>query len=167
MSKVRLKAACACLLAPFFISPAAATPCGGLGDPIEHGCVYDDPEVHNRKEIEWLLRSREDAWNGGDTGLFMLRFKKGDDLRLAYGGTVTKGWQAARDQVRAHFTGAGDGGRLSLPEPEVALLGGNAALVFGRWTLEREGGAAHGLYTVLVRKSGDRWAIVHGHASSD
>jgi ketosteroid isomerase-like protein len=56
-------------------------------------------------------------------------------------------------------------GRLKLSELEITPLGDSAAMVLGRWNVEREGGTVSGNFSLVVRKFDDRWLIIHDHTS--
>jgi ketosteroid isomerase-like protein len=118
-----------------------------------------------RKAIHSVLSSQQAAWNRGDIDAFMDGYWKSDDLRFASGGTVTKGWQATLDRYRERYENREKMGTLSFSGLDVNVLGEDAALVFGRWKLERKEDAPAGLFTLLFRKIGDNWVIVHDHTS--
>jgi ketosteroid isomerase-like protein len=48
----------------------------------------------------------------------------------------------------------------------VSALADDAALVFGRWRLQREKDEPSGLFTLVFRKTPAGWRIVHDHTSS-
>jgi beta-aspartyl-peptidase (threonine type) len=56
-------------------------------------------------------------------------------------------------------------GRLTLSELEITPLGNSAALVLGQWRLARESEPASGSFSLVLRRFGDRWLIVHDHTS--
>ena len=57
-------------------------------------------------------------------------------------------------------------GKLTFSEVELRSLGGGAALVLGRWRLEREPDPIGGNYSLVVEKRGGRWVITHDHTST-
>lgn len=46
------------------------------------------------------------------------------------------------------------------------MLSNYAALVVGRWQLEREKDKPGGVFTLLVERINDQWVITHDHTSS-
>jgi hypothetical protein len=56
-------------------------------------------------------------------------------------------------------------GQLTFSELEIMPLGASAALVLGRWNLERESEPVAGNFSLVVRKFDERWRIVHDHTS--
>ena len=55
-------------------------------------------------------------------------------------------------------------GRLTFSELEVTKLGDDAALVLGRWDLDR-GDPVGGVFTLVLRRGSGRWVIIHDHTS--
>ncbi|MGV6851787.1 MAG: hypothetical protein ACWA5R_06375 [bacterium] len=49
---------------------------------------------------------------------------------------------------------------------DINNLGDNYALVFGRWSLQRETDQPHGLFTLTFEKTVLGWKIIHDHTSS-
>ncbi len=56
-------------------------------------------------------------------------------------------------------------GRLTLSDFEMMPLGDSAALVLGKWKLDRKSEPVSGNFTLVVRKIDGRWLIVHDHTS--
>jgi ketosteroid isomerase-like protein len=55
---------------------------------------------------------------------------------------------------------------LTFSDVDIDMIGSGAAVVFGRWKLEREAGDRSGLYTLILYKTAEGWRIVHDHSSS-
>jgi ketosteroid isomerase-like protein len=49
---------------------------------------------------------------------------------------------------------------------EITPLGKDAAVVAGRWHLQRAKDEPHGRFTLVFRKTKEGWKIVHDHTSS-
>lgn len=87
-------------------------------------------------------------------------------LTFSSGGKVTRGWQATLDGYRKRYPTREAMGHLTFSDLEITELGNQAALVLGRWRLDRDepiGGA----FTLVFTKKGSRWRIVHDHTSRD
>ena len=56
-------------------------------------------------------------------------------------------------------------GELSFTNLEVILLATDAAIVFGKYQLNRENDDPWGLFTLVLRKTADGWRIMHDHTS--
>jgi ketosteroid isomerase-like protein len=57
-------------------------------------------------------------------------------------------------------------GVLTFLEVEVAMVSKDAALVFGRWHLQRFSEEPQGRFTLLFKNTKDGWKIVYDHTSS-
>jgi ketosteroid isomerase-like protein len=115
--------------------------------------------------LERVFRVQEEAWNRGDIDAFMEHYWKSDDLTFSGGGNTTRGWQATRDRYQERYPTREKMGRLSLSEFEITPLGDSAALVLGKWKLDRANEPVAGNFTLVVRKIDGRWVIVHDHTS--
>ena len=73
------------------------------------------------------------------------------------------------DRYRSRYqTGGATMGKLDFPQPEVEILGPEAAIVRGRWRLTMpDGSQPSGMTTVVFRKLPEGWRIVHDHSSAD
>jgi ketosteroid isomerase-like protein len=118
------------------------------------------------RDIEQLLRVQVDAWNRGDIDAFMEHYWKSDELSFSSGGKTTRGWQATKDNYRRRYPTREAMGRVQFSELEITPLGDNAALVLGRWRLERDAPVG-GNFSLILRKLDGRWLIVHDHTSRE
>jgi len=118
-----------------------------------------------RAEVETILRSQEDAWNRGDVDAFMEHYWKSDDLTFSSGGATTRGWAATLNQYRERYPTREQMGRLTLSEFDITPLGDSAALVLGKWNLDRESEPVSGNFSLVVRRIDGRWLIIHDHTS--
>ena len=120
-----------------------------------------------REEVTLVLDRQAAAWNEGDLEAFMDDYWRSPDLVFTSGGRVQRGWQTTLDRYRDTYGSAPETmGRLSFSDVEVHPLGRSAAWVLGRWSLERQGGAQGGIFTLVFRRIDGRWLIVHDHTSS-
>lgn len=117
-------------------------------------------------EVRALLDAQAAAWNRGDIEGFMQGYWNSPELRFASGGNVTMGWKPTLDRYKARYADRAAMGTLAFTDLDVRPAGDDAALAFGAWRLVRESGSPHGLFTLLLRRTGDGWRIVHDHTSS-
>lgn len=136
---------------------------GGLGSS---GCVSMGGAGPAARAIPALLDEQARAWNEGDTSRFMQAYWKSPQLTFSSGGKVTRGWQATLDNYRRRYPTREDMGHLTFGDLEVFPLGAAAALVLGRWKLERTEPVG-GNFTLVLRLQGGRWVIIHDHTSRD
>jgi uncharacterized protein (TIGR02246 family) len=117
-------------------------------------------------DLNAALDAQIAAWNKGDVEGFMAVYWRSDSLRFASGGDVQRGWAATLARYKARYPTPERMGRLSFSDREITVLAPDAALMFGRWALERAGDAPHGLSTLLFRKIAGRWVIAADHTSA-
>lgn len=145
-------------LALALIPAACATPTSNMP-------VYTQADFEHAA-IRSVLDAQQTAWNSGDINGFMEGYWRSPELRFASGGSVTKGWQATSDRYHARYSDRAKMGTLTFSDLEVEQLSGDAALVHGRWLLTRADDAPNGLFTLVFRKTDDRWLIVSDTTTS-
>ena len=115
--------------------------------------------------VEAMLRTQQAAWNAGDIDKFMQHYWQSETLTFSSAGQTTRGWRATIQRYRERYPSPDDMGQLEFDQLEVTPLGGSAAMVLGRWQLQRENTPDSGNFTLVVRKIDDRWLIIHDHTS--
>lgn len=132
------------------------------------GCVKQSPpdEAHIKEAILNILIDQVQAWNDFNIERFMEGYLKSDSLRFASGGTVQYGWQTTLEGYKKRYPEPAAMGKLTFSQLSMTVLSDDAAVVFGRYTLERESDQPTGLFTLLFRKTEKGWKIVHDHTSS-
>ncbi|MEM9740503.1 MAG: DUF4440 domain-containing protein [Pseudomonadota bacterium] len=126
-------------------------------------CATMEPGSQRDEEqaITAVLNAQQAAWNRGDIDAFMDGYVRGDALRFASGGTVTRGWQSTLDRYKARYRDRSIMGALTFSGIEVDPISADAALVHGAWALQRSDDAPSGLFTLLFRKTAEgEWRIV-------
>ena len=113
-----------------------------------------------------MLEQQARAWNAGDIDAFMAPYWHSPDLTFSSGGKVTRGWQATLDRYHQRYPTREAMGHLTFSDIEVTQLGRDAALVLGRWRLQRAAPIGGG-FTLVLRESAGKWVIVHDHTSID
>ena len=136
---------------------------------VASGCVTPDREWElTRGALREQLESQAAAWNRGDLDAFMVPYWKSDKLTFSAGGETQRGWQATYDRFRRRYPTRDKMGRLSFSDLEIEPLGGrrDAALVLGRWRVERSEGPLGGNFSLVFEDiPGTGWRIVHDHTS--
>jgi beta-aspartyl-peptidase (threonine type) len=133
--------------------------------------AQDDATIAGARNAEAAVRavlSRQvEAWNRGDLEGFMAGYWNSPDLVFQSGATLTRGWQATLERYRRRYQAEGkEMGRLRFEELDVQPLGPDTAFVRGRWRLTmKDGSQPGGLFTLLLRRIGDEWKVVHDHTS--
>ena len=123
------------------------------------------PEA-DRAAILHTISQMEAAWNRGDFRGYMAGFKNPDAIFVS-GGKFLNGWQGRLDQYIADYGGAPERrGKLRFYGMKVDILAPDAAMLIGRYRMERPGRITHGINTRLFRKIDGRWLITMNHVSA-
>ncbi len=118
-------------------------------------------------QIKKMLEEQNTAWNRGDIEGFVNDYWKSGGLTFSGSNGVTRGWDGLLERYRRTYPNRAAMGTLSFSNLEIRMLAPDAALVLGRWRLDREGDTPGGVFSLLVRKLPEGWRVVHDHTSSD
>ena len=113
-----------------------------------------------------VLDSQQDAWNRGDIESFMDGYARSSDIVFVSGDSLTHGWQTVHDRYKKNYDSRDKMGTLTFSDLEVTVMSDNAAVMVGRWHLQRSNDEPHGRFTLIFRKTKQGWKIVHDHTSS-
>jgi len=123
--------------------------------------AFEPPE----EAVRHVLDEQLAAWNQGDLRRFVATY---DEAAVFAGAAITKG----RDQILARYLKRYPNrekmGRLSFHELGFRTLCPDYVSVTGKWTLLRSaenGGAAGGVFTLLLEHTAQGWKIVLDHSS--
>jgi beta-aspartyl-peptidase (threonine type) len=124
------------------------------------------PAADERVAIRAVLDAQVAAWNRGDLEGYMQGYTQSAELTFFSGADVTHGWQPTLDRYRRRYQGEGkEMGTLSFRDVTIDVVASDAAFVRGAWHLAKSNESPHGLFTLLMRRTGDGWHIVHDHSS--
>jgi len=127
--------------------------------------VAADP-AQDRAAILAVVAQMEQAWNRGDFRGYMAGFSN-PDVVFVSGGRFQDGWQGTLDHyVRDYGASPRTRGTLHFYDMKIDLLADDAAMLVGRYHLERPEHAAEGVNTRLFRKVSGRWVITLNHVSA-
>jgi beta-aspartyl-peptidase (threonine type) len=127
-------------------------------------CPAEKPDP--AREIREVISAQQAAWNKGDLDGFLKPYW--DDARLTFysGDEVSKGLAKVRERYVKNYKAEGkEMGKLTFSDIVVTPLSADAAMVLGRWKVEKKKETSQGLFTLLVRKMPGGWRIVHDHTS--
>ena len=120
----------------------------------------------DRAAILSVIDRMEGAWNHGDFHGYMAGFKKPGVVFIS-GGKFQAGWQGTLDHyIRNYGSSPATRGTLHFYDMTVELLAPDAAMLVGRYHLERPEHANEGVNTRLFRKIGGQWLITVNHVSA-
>lgn len=128
------------------------------------GCRSARVHSFDPDAIRSVLDRQIVAWNRGDIEGFMDAYDRSPELTFSSGGRVTRGWQPTLDGYHKRYPTRKAMGRLTFSDLEITELGPGAALVLGRWNLDR-GEPVGGTFSLVLRRQADRWMIIHDHTS--
>lgn len=115
-----------------------------------------------RAVLAWQVR----AWNDGDLERFMRGYWKNDSTVFASGGNVSKGWQEMLVRYQRGYPTREKMGLLQFRIFKLDLMAENWAKVLGEWKLTVGTTMPQGLFTLILRRFGKEWRVVHDHTSS-
>src|SRR5580765_3537181 len=122
-------------------------------------------ETKSRAAIRAVLDAQAAAWNRGDIDGYMDGYDRSPNTEFVSGDRINRGWQAVLDRYKKSYDTREKMGTLSFSDLEITVLSKDAALVLGRWRLQRASDEPHGTFTLLFRKTKAGWRIVHDHTS--
>lgn len=121
----------------------------------------EDPQVAIRK----VLSTQQSDWNRGDIRAFMAGYWNSPEITFAGSKGFTRGWQPVLERYEKTYVGKEAMGTLDFSGLEIRPLGPDAALVLGRWHLQRQAGDVGGIFTLVFRRFPEGWRIVHDHTT--
>jgi len=119
-------------------------------------------------DIRAVLTQSEEAWNRGDLAAFASYYEDSPETTFVGREVVRGGVQTILERYRRAYPTREAMGNLAFSNVGVRMLAPGVALVTGQYHLERTaagGGAASGRYTLILRKTGAGWKIIHDHTS--
>lgn len=120
-----------------------------------------------QQDIIAMLQQSVADWNKADIPAFMHCYEDSAETTFV-SKAIVKGTAAVRERYRTAYPDAEHMGKLTFSELAVRMLTPQTAIVTGRFALERSqkgGGAANGIFTLIVRKSKGGWRIIHDHTT--
>lgn len=118
-----------------------------------------------QEAIVSVLKSQQADWNKGEVRAFMNGYWNSPDLTFAGSKGFTRGWQPVLERYQKTYADKAAMGTLTFSELEVRPLGPDAALVLGKWHLDRQAGDIGGIFTLVFRRFPEGWRIIHDHTT--
>jgi beta-aspartyl-peptidase (threonine type) len=123
-------------------------------------------EMKTSAAVRAVLDAQVAAWNRGDIEGFMDGYERSPDIVFISGDSLTHGWQTVLDRYKKNYDTREKMGTLQFSDLDVKLVSKDAAVVTGRWQLVRDKDTPKGRFTLIFRRKGQTWRIVHDHTSS-
>jgi uncharacterized protein (TIGR02246 family) len=138
---------------------------GSIQDNV-HAQVKSKRDATTIAAVRAVLDAQTAAWNRGDIEGFMDGYARSDDITFVSGDSFTRGWQIVHDRYKKNYDSREKMGTLTFSDLETNVLSSDAAVVKGRWHLQRANDQPHGRFTLIFRRTRQGWRIVHDHTSS-
>jgi ketosteroid isomerase-like protein len=123
-------------------------------------------EAAGPAEIRRVVDAMQAAWNRGDFRGYMRGFANPGVIFVSRG-KIQDGWQGTLDHYVRDYGGAPERrGRLRFYDLKIEMLAPDAAMLVGRYRLDRPVDPQTGINTRLFRKVGRRWVVTMNHVSS-
>ena len=119
----------------------------------------------DRAAILAVLTAQQGDWNKGNIRGFMEGYWNSSELTFAGTRGFTRGWQPVLARYEKNYADKAAMGTLDFSELEIRQLGPDAALVLGRWHLQRQAGDVGGIFTLVFQKFPEGWRIIHDHTT--
>jgi ketosteroid isomerase-like protein len=120
----------------------------------------------DKTAITAVLNAQQAAWNRGDVDSFLVGYWHSPELTFSGTSGVSRGWDGVMARYKKNYPDQAAMGRLDFSELEYRFLGPEAALVLGRWHLDREKGDIGGVFSLVWQRFPEGWKIVHDHTSA-
>lgn len=116
--------------------------------------------------LKQIMDTQVKDWNDADIDGFMEAYWKSEKLTFSSGGNTTRGWQKTLDRYKTRYSTPEKMGELTFTDLELQTLGDSAALMLGRWHLERKDTNLSGNFSLVWKKIDGSWKIIHDHTST-
>src|SRR2546422_11678192 len=94
-------------------------------------------DTTSKAAIRAVLDAQRDAWNRGDIEGYMDGYARLADTVFVSGDKVTRGWQTVLERYKKGYDSREKMGTLTFSDLEITPIGKDAAVVLGRWHLQR------------------------------
>jgi uncharacterized protein (TIGR02246 family) len=120
----------------------------------------------DRTAIDAVLRAQQAAWNQGDVDAFLTGYWHSPELTFSGSSGVSRGWDGVLARYKKNYPDRAAMGQLDFSQLEFRFLGRDAALVLGRWHLQRDQGDIGGVFSLVWERFPEGWKIIHDHTSA-
>src|SRR5947207_13899656 len=101
------------------------------------GAAHGQSNVKTEADIRAVLEAQSAAWNRGDVETYMDGYDRSPKTEFVGGDSITRGWQQVLDRYKKKYDTRDKMGALTFSDLEITMLSRDAALVLGRWRLQR------------------------------
>ena len=122
--------------------------------------------IADREAISSVLRAQQSAWNHADVDAFLEGYWHSPELTFSGSSGVARGWDGVLARFKKNYPDRSAMGQLNFSDLEFRFLGPDAALVLGKWHLQREKDELGGVFTLVWQRFPQGWKIIHDHTSA-
>jgi ketosteroid isomerase-like protein len=133
---------------------------------VAKGRASTAPPAPSEDAIRLVLTTQQAAWNRGDLPAFLQGYRNSPELTFSGSSGTVRGYDGVLERYRKSYPDRQSMGELDFSGLEIRMLGGDAALVLGKWHLKRSVGDAGGVFTLVFRHFPEGWRIIHDHTSA-
>jgi uncharacterized protein (TIGR02246 family) len=126
-----------------------------------------DARDADRLAITQVFTEQTAAWNRGDVDSFLQGYWHSPELTFAGSSGVARGYDGVKARYKKNYPDRATMGTLDLSDLEIRFVGPDAALVLGRWHLQRAKGDIGGVTSIVMQRFPEGWRIIHDHTSVD
>ena len=123
------------------------------------------PRASAETEIRAVLDAQVEEWNRGDIDTFMQGYWNSVKTEFVGSSGIQRGWQAVLDRYHKAYPDRRSMGKVTFSDLEFTMLSPRAALVVGKYRLDREADHPTGVFTLVFRKFPEGWRIINDHTS--
>lgn len=116
--------------------------------------------------VRAVIEAQQAAWNRGDIDGFMNGYEHSDTITFISGDQLTRGWQTVLERYKKRYSSPGLMGTLTFSDIEIQPLAPSYVLADGRWKLALNSESPHGRFTLIFRRAGNDWRIIHDTTTS-
>jgi ketosteroid isomerase-like protein len=120
----------------------------------------------DKAAITAVLNAQQAAWNRGDVDKFLVGYWHSPELTFSGSSGVSRGWDGVMARYKKTYPDQATMGHLDFSELEFHFLGPDAALVLGRWYLNRDKGDVGGVFSLVWQRFPEGWKVIHDHTSA-
>jgi ketosteroid isomerase-like protein len=119
------------------------------------------------EEITSIVKEQEAAWNRGDLDGFMKPYDSSPQLVFMSSNGPIRNAQAVKDRYEKNYEKTDkDFGKLTFSNLEIEELSQDVARAWGKYLVEqKESKPVSGWFTLILKKTGNTWKIIHDHSS--
>ena len=135
------------------------------------GCrlsVEPEQDLSLEPYVAQMLEASAAAWNRGDLEAFLSDYQDASSTTFVGSRGILSGIDEIQGNYAARFGPGAERDSLRFESIRVRSLPPMIGIVTARWVLHEEGVTREsGPFTLVMRRTGTGWKIIHDHSSSD